>query len=71
MCPTHLNRLAKLTIHKNADLTARENERRERFLNLTGEERLQEMFYLMELAILLGDGEPIKKPLGKGIILGR
>ncbi len=61
--------MGKVTIRNNPDVEAIESARRNRYKNLPIKEQLIELFALINATILLNNGQPIKKPLGKGLII--
>jgi hypothetical protein len=63
--------LARLTIRTKPDERQIERERREAFLQLSGEERLRQMIELIEFTMRLNPTKPYKKPQGLGIVLYR
>ena len=58
----------KLILHKEPDLEKINERRLFENLALSPEERMQKLFNLMKLSILLKNG-PLKKPQSKGIVL--
>jgi hypothetical protein len=61
--------MGKVTLRQHADIDAIEQERFMRYKNLPLKEQLAELFALINATILLNNGEPIKKPQGKGIVI--
>lgn len=59
----------KITIRKNPDLEAIEQERRERNLARSPSERLEHLFRLQTMARKMNGGKPLKVPEGKGLLL--
>ena len=63
--------MAKLIIHKTANLEVRDRERADRFLALSPEDKMKELCHLIELTFLLGGANNRKKPQGKGLVIKR
>jgi hypothetical protein len=61
--------MGKVTIRNNANVDAIEHERQIRYKNLPIKTQLFELFALIEATVLLNNGQPIKKPQGKGLII--
>lgn len=61
--------MGKLILHINPNPKKLEEERAERFLNLPFEEKLHQLFTLIDLAIKMNGGKPFKQPQGKGLII--
>jgi hypothetical protein len=61
--------MGKLILHDNPDPERLERERAARFLALSAEDKLKELFALIDLAVKMNGGKPIKEPQGKGIII--
>ncbi len=61
--------MGKLILHDNPDPERLANERANRFYNLPFEEKLRELFALIDLAVKMNGGKPIKEPQGKGIVI--
>ena len=61
--------MPKLTLRNNPDLRQIEKERNDAFRKLSGEERIKEMFKLIEFTMMLHPDMPYKKPTGKGLVM--
>ena len=61
--------MGKVIIRQNADITQQDLERSKRFYNLPTEEKLNELFALIDLSVKLNGGKPLKVPQGKGLVL--
>jgi len=48
-----------------------ERSREVKFLSLSAEERLLELFKLNRLAVVMNGGKPLKIPKGKGIVISK
>jgi hypothetical protein len=60
----------RVRIHDSSKTIADiELERALRYKNLPCDERLQELFDLINLTVTLNNGAPIKLPQGKGVVL--
>lgn len=64
--------MAKLILH-NTSLPAGQlaRERALRFLQLSPQEKLTELFALIRLSVAMNGGQPLKQPQGKGLIIQR
>ena len=61
--------MGKLILHDNPDLERLNEERSERFYHLPFEDKLKELFALIDLTVKMNGGRPIKEPQGKGIVI--
>lgn len=62
--------MAKLVLHDlSLSPEAIQQEREQRFLKLSAQEKLEELFALINLSIAMNGGKPIKEPQGKGLII--
>ncbi|MCB0669118.1 MAG: hypothetical protein KDC80_25010 [Saprospiraceae bacterium] len=59
----------RLIIKKEREIENSEADRRRRFGQLSGEEKMKELCYLIELTILMGGELRLKKPGGRGIVI--
>lgn len=61
--------MGKLVIHNHPDVEKTNAERAKKFLKLPLEEKLKSLFSLIQLSVVLNNGQPLKKPQGKGLII--
>jgi hypothetical protein len=61
--------MGKVVIHKHPDVEKMNLERARKFLSLPIEEKLQSICSLIRLSVALNNGQPLKKPQGKGLII--
>lgn len=61
--------MGKLTIRQHPDLDQIELERRQRFVNLSTPQKLNELFALIDLSVKLNGGKPLKEPQGLGLVI--
>lgn len=61
--------MGKLILHENPDPERLNEKRADRFYHLPFEEKLKELFALIDLSVKMNSGKPIKEPQGKGIVL--
>ena len=61
--------MGKLILHKQPNPERLEQQRAERYFNLPFAEKLKELFSLIDLAVKMNGGKPIKEPQGKGIVI--
>jgi len=61
--------MGRLIIHSEPDPSKLESERSKRFLKLSTTEKINSLFALINLSVMLNNGKPLKYPQGKGIIL--
>lgn len=61
----------RINLRKEQEIENVETDRRKRFYGLSGEEKMKELCYLIELSMLLSGEGTLKKPDGRGIIIKR
>jgi hypothetical protein len=61
--------MGKVVIHSDADVEKLNLERAIRFRDLPFEQKLRSLFSLIQLSVTLNNGQPLKKPLGKGLVI--
>lgn len=61
--------MGRVVLHTNPDPERLERERAQRFAALPFEQKLLELYALIDLAIKMNGGKPLKEPQGKGIVL--
>lgn len=61
--------MGRLIIRHHPDLEQIELERRQRFVNLSTTEKLNELFALIDLSVKLNGGKPLKEPQGLGLVI--
>jgi hypothetical protein len=61
--------MGKVVIHNHPDMEKMNLERAKKFLALPIEEKLRSLFSLIQLSVALNNGQPLKKPLGKGLVI--
>jgi hypothetical protein len=61
--------MGKLILHDNPDPDALEQERAARYRDLPFADKLKELFALIDLAVKMNGGKPIKEPQGKGLVI--
>ena len=61
--------MGKLIFNTDPDVEKSNLERAKKFLNLPVEEKLNSLFSLIRLSVILNNGQPLKKPQGKGILI--
>lgn len=61
--------MGKLIIHANPNPEKQEVERAAVYKSLPFEEKLKQLFALIDLSVKMNAGMPIKKPQGKGLVI--
>ena len=61
--------MGRLIIHSHPDVEKNHLERAKKFLQLSAEAKVRSLFSLIQLSVLLNNGQPLKKPKGKGLII--
>jgi hypothetical protein len=61
--------MGKLIFNTDPDVEKSNLERAKKILNLPVEEKLNSLFSLIRLSVILNNGQPLKKPQGKGILI--
>lgn len=61
--------MGRLILRNVANINTQDIERAERFYNLSITDKVNELFALIDLSVKLNNNLPLKKPLGKGVVL--
>lgn len=63
--------MGRLILHNNPDNEKLNAERARRFANLPFEEKMKELFALIDLARKTSGNQPLKKPRGLGLVISK
>lgn len=63
--------MGRVILHTDPDPERQEQDRAQTFLLLPYEEKLKRLFALIDLSVKLNNNQPIKKPQGKGLVIGK
>jgi hypothetical protein len=61
--------MGKIVLHPNTTPEQIDRARAERYNSLPFAEKLTELFSLIDLAVKMNGGKPLKQPQGKGIVI--